>query len=780
MLKKFFVVCVFLLFFSEIHSQSIESGVLDLRGVDLYEEEVQLDGNWEFYWRQLIPPNDSLFPDQKDYFYFPATWNGSETARGVALDNMGFGTYRLRIVTPEEYPALALYLKHVYCAYTLYVNGLKLSAGGTVGMTEDTSYPGWVPKVINLPKEDTLDLVLQISNFHHQRGGARESIVLANEQSQDAHKNMILGFDLLLCGTLIMAGLFFYALFFFGQRERTALFFSLFCLTFAYRIVGADDYSLQMLYPSMSWLLTIKKEYLSLFLPPLFYALYTHALFPLTYKYPLNPFYLFAGISGLCALITIVFPPRVFTILVEPYLIVLLLGIFLAGYVYYRAHQRRMPGSKYAVISSGVALVIFAYKIIIYIGGYREIEFISFFGYLAFFFFQSLILFFIFTDSLKRSKEEAEQASRSKSDFLSMMSHEIRTPMNAVIGLSNYLLDEDPKKEQVETLNTLKFSAQNLLVIINDILDFSKIEAEKIEFVNEPLEVRMLLDSIKKIFLPIAKEKELELSITCDPQIPRFIIGDQTRTSQILTNLISNAIKFTEKGRVEVVLKLEEEAEDDVAIFFSISDTGIGVPANKQQDIFKSFTQASTSTTRQFGGTGLGLAITRKLLELQGSSIHLESAVDEGSVFYFTQRFRKLKEEQAATEAVGSVEQKLKKIEIDILLVEDNEINIMVTLKFLHKWGAKVTVAHNGEEALEIVGTRHFDLVLMDLQMPVMDGYEAVRQMRKRGVKLPIIALTASALLEEQKKIYDAGMNDYITKPFDPRILQTKILHFTQ
>lgn len=778
MLKNIFLILliIFRLGFDG-NSQTVEDGLLDLRKMDLDKKRILLDGEWEFYWNELIPPESALFPAEKDYLHFPSIWNNSKTRRGVALDNFGFATYKLRILLPEERPDLAIYVKHVYSSYELFINGKKLASGGKVGTDRESSSPKWVPKIVNLPeKTDTVDLVLQISNFRHSKGGARESFVLAKEEAVEAHTNTVLAFDLLLCGNLIMAGLFFYALFLFGQREKTALYFSLFCLTFVYRIVGAEDYSLQLLFPDLDWLFSIKKEYLSLFVPPIFYALYTHALFPLKY-YKVNPFYIFAGLSAIFAMVTILCPPKIFTTLVEPYLVLLLLGILLACYVYYKAYQKKLEGSKYAVISSGVALVIFTYKIILYFGSFQEVEFISFFGYLAFFFFQSLILFFIFTNSLKRAKEEAEHASRTKSDFLSMMSHEIRTPMNAVIGLSNYLIEDEPKKEQVETLNTLKFSAQNLLVIINDILDFNKIEAERIEFDYEPVHIRNLIASIRSVFLPIAKDKGLELSFTCDPRIPSYIICDQTRTSQVLTNLVSNALKFTHHGKVEVKLMVEGKGPGYICILFKVSDTGIGIPKEKQKDIFNSFTQASSSTNRQFGGTGLGLSITKKLLELQETTLHLNSTEGEGSEFYFSQKFglseRDPRSETRLLEPLGK-----EKIEHDILLVEDNEINVMVAMKFLEKWGARVTVAKNGKEALDLIGTKDFKLILMDLQMPVMDGYQAVAEIRKQGIQTPIIALTATALLEEQKKIYEAGMDDYVTKPFDPTYLLSKILHF--
>ncbi|QHT68867.1 PAS domain S-box protein [Rhodocytophaga rosea] len=385
-------------------------------------------------------------------------------------------------------------------------------------------------------------------------------------------------------------------------------------------------------------------------------------------------------------------------------------------------------------------------------------------------------------EELMRAKQQAEETALTKQQFLSTMSHELRTPMNAVIGLTHLLLLENPLPDQVENLQMLKFSSENLLALINDILDFSKIEAGKVSLENVNFSIRSLVISIINSLQLKANEKGIALVMRIDEQIPQLVTGDPVRLTQILNNLLSNAIKFTQKGSVTLSIALEQVLSNHVQLHFSVTDTGIGIPADKLTHIFESFSQAGNDTTRKYGGTGLGLAITKRLLELQGSTIQVESTLGEGSTFYFSLKIGSTIAGQEKASLYANTEKFITLESLRLLLVEDNEINQMIATKFLTKWNIYPDYANNGREAVEKVKQNHYDVILMDLQMPEMNGYEATHTIRSFGEErfkqIPIIALTADAVIDVKERAIAAGMSDFITKPFNPDELYQKLVRY--
>ncbi|MGV3706742.1 MAG: ATP-binding protein [Arcticibacter sp.] len=748
---------------------------LDLRN-ESFESILKLKGQWKFYWKQLVQPGAEINAERPQLVEFPFLWHGSMW-KGEKLPSFGYATYTLRIIMPKTDLPLSVAVPDVYSAYRLYFNDKLVSQNGKVATNKEDFVPYWQTRIINIPPDiDTLNITLQIANFVHSKGGISKDMEIGQTGPLRLRKLQYMAIDLLLTGCLLMSGLYFLGLFIMGNRDKAILMFALYSLVFSYRIFGIGDYTLHSILPGINWYITARLEYMTLFAGIGIFAMYTCYLYPDTSNRNLVRL-----IYTLCfgfALFSLFFPPILFTQLINPFLLLMAFCLIYVPYIYAKAYVQKLPGSAFALLSTFAIVAVFAISLLYYWGLTPKLQLLNFFCYIIFFFLQSLVLAHRVSFELKKARVEAEQGLISKTEFLSTMSHEIRTPLNSVIGMSHLLLQNKPRTDQVEHLEVMLFSANNLLAIVNDILDYSKIEAGKISFEKIEMDVSSIARNIVTSLQGSAKDKDISLTVDIDPSLRHKVLGDPTRLSQVLTNLVHNAIKFTPVGYVQLNVFVLHQDDERITLKFQVKDSGIGISQEKQKLIFERFTQADSSTSRGFGGTGLGLAITKRILELQNSILELNSEEGGGSEFYFTQVFDKSSVKGDAVKVSILPEEHDKPLTgVHILLVEDTPMNVLVAQSFLKRWGATIEVATNGQEAIEKLDVNKHHLILMDLHMPVMDGYEASIRLRAQGIQLPIIALTANLPNEVNERILAIGMNDMVVKPFLPDELYRTVLH---
>jgi signal transduction histidine kinase/ActR/RegA family two-component response regulator len=744
--------------------QVVHDGVADLTNWDLENEpKKSLNGKWNFYPSQFIFSKSGQEKPSHDFIEVPVRWDQSNQ-----YPAQGFGTYELTIVKKTDIP-LAIRIPDVFSAYHLFVNGELLAKAGTPGKDAASSYSGREVKLVPLGeiKVDTLRLIMHVSNFTHAKGGIGKPIIIGSYDALSREKFLLSAYDIFLTGCLVMGCFFFLGLFFFGKQEKVALYFALFCFVYSYRVIGTDNYLLHDLI-DMPYRLGIILEFASLYLCGYFFALYVKNLFPDdSPEVFLRYFAYFSLVWVALAFLPVPILSRINVIFLFGMLF--LIGVICVVFV--KALVNGRLGAHYSIFSTIGVMLVYTVKTLSYFQIVQEIVILTMLGQLVFFLLQSLILSSHFSDSWRQANAAAERAAQAKSDFLSVMSHEIRTPLNAVIGSTYHMISENPREDQLKDLGNLKNSSENLLTLINNILDFSKIDAGKIKFEEVDTLFKPFCSGAVAMLKPISDQKGIGLHLEYDDSLPEVLKLDKTRVNQILTNLLGNAIKFTDTGYVKLKVTQEHNRGKSVAVKFQVEDTGIGIDENTKSFIFQSFQQANNSISRRYGGTGLGLTITKGLIEMMGSEVVLHSQPGVGSTFSFTLQLEEGELRNQEKQLTQSFDLEGHKV----LLVEDNPMNIMIAERLLKKWKLKVVVAVNGKEALVKEKEEDFDLILMDLQMPEMDGYEATKRLRKKGFTRPVIALTASPMEHDAAKLKALGLDGMVSKPYNPEDLYAAV-----
>ncbi len=771
-----------------------KNGVLDLRDWDFKKDGVvNLEGEWEFYWEKLLVPMDFIYSNQPEltsYVDFPQFWNKYKH-QGKELGNYGFATYRIKVLLNDSNEKLAIKLFEINTAYKLFLNKKLLVHVGTVGRTPAESIPKWKTQAKPFQSgESTLEFIIQISNFDAGGAGVQRRILLGSEEDILNLRRISIVVSVFLCGIFLTIG--FYHLLFFIKRAQEKAFLTIgfsavcFCI---YTICWYEAFFFE-LFPDVDWQIFVRIAWLSIVLLFFLLSWYCKSIFP-TYFSDI----VFKGIMVSFSVITGI-------ILVLPIAVIFNLSrlIFFAEmvinlycmYITVIAIRRNTEGA-FFVFFGVIAWLFGVICIGLYGLGFMASDF-SHLGFLIFILLQSVAVSFRFSNALNKSEKLSTELvvkntrlltlDKLKDDFLANTSHELRTPLNGIIGIAESLIDgaAGAASTQLKTnLSMIVSSGKRLSNLVNDILDFSKLKNHEIQIQRKPINIKVLADVVLIITRPLLAGKQIELINRISPDTPP-VIGDENRLQQILINLVGNAIKFTEEGEITV-----SAAVRNSMVEVSVADTGIGIPKESINEIFRSFEQVDSSIEREYAGTGLGLSITKQLVELHGGELRVESTVGKGSAFTFSLPL-------SSEPAIGISEpvHEIQKLEEDekefsdevpvngsyhVLVVDDDTTNLQVLNNHLKLQGYQVTSALSGMEALDVVELNKPDIVLLDIMMPTMSGFEVCKKIRESytSSQLPILFLTAKNQVSDLVEGFNVGASDYLPKPFSKNELLARV-----
>lgn len=793
-------------------------GVINLKGWN-HRGSVELNGEWEFYWKKLLTVDDfsGKAPPPDCYVMIPSAWNGLRVGN-TAIDGNGYATYRLILHTDAIGTSMAFRIIDMRTAYRFFVNGRQIASNGTVGTNRASSVPQYLPLVVEyIPETERLELILQISNFHHAKGGAFHSITFGTKESVYNIRNASFFIQAFLLGSLLIMALYHLGLFLLRRNDLSPLYLAAFCLLISLRPLVTGEYFLIQLWPDMPWDLMLKLEYLTLYLGLPTFATFMNSLFPI--EFPKRVLRLIQAVGGVFSLIVIVAPAAVYSKTVQIYEIITAAACVFTFTAVIRAARQKREGAR-IFLTGTFAMFVTVINEILYDNMLVNTGNFVPFGLFVFVLSQAFLLSHRFSkaytsiENLSRELEAKNirllELDRIKDDFLANTSHELRTPLHGMIGIAESLIEDYEKKPSGETkreLATIVASGKRLSVLIDDILDFSKLRNRDITLETKAVDMRTVVDMAVRMTFHLKGDRPVEVINNIPVDLP-LVLADENRMQQVMINLISNALKFTDRGSVEITGRTIFNEQNEIMAEIIVSDTGIGIPADKIDAIFEPFQQADGSISRLYGGIGLGLTITRDLIHLHGGTIDVESEHGRGTAFRFRIPIHHVGDVSSRipldatiiesrsssgdeytktypptlsipTSNVNTAQQSaaFEKRHV-ILAVDDDPLNLKIIENHLSSHGYQVVKAMSGQQALDILsGGVNPDLILLDVMMPRMSGIEFAHIVRKSRsvIDLPILMLTAKSRPEDIAAGLEAGANDYLPKPFDRKELLARV-----
>ncbi len=776
-------------------------GIIDLQNWDFRSKgSVKIEGEWEFYPEVFLVNSGKISPKfrkKRLFLDIPGFWE----------KRYNYGTLRIKILLPEKSDYYSLKYPLIYSSYKLYIDGKLNTSMGKISTKTRDFVPCYKSGVTQVRAGEQLEIILHVANFFELKGGIKKPIIMGVDQQANHQYEKKIMYDMFLFSILAIMGFYHFGFFIFRRKELSAVFFGIFCILFSIRVTTEGEYLFSAVAPyfPLEWM--IKIGYWTFIMGSTVFLYFIKTLFPGITR-PIIPRLYFAA-SLLFSLIVLFSPLKYYSYILPVYQISMIAICLYILWILIRAVTKNIKGAKIFIFGFLCLMITVINDSLLSQHLINSTPLVPF-GVFSFVLCQALVLSWRFsvafntlekisedknvlleerkryqeelefrvherTRDLRYATEEAEKANKAKSEFLANISHEMRTPLSGIIGFAELILENTTRVKIKKNITLIIEESDRLLELINQLLDIAKIEKGKFDLEKHPFSLLTVINSISASMGIQARKKGVEYRVKLSENIPAVLIGDVLRLRQIILNLIGNAIKFTNTGHIHLSVKVKEETKKTVLLHFSIEDTGTGIPKEKQKIIFDSFIQADNSITRRFGGTGLGTTISKQLAEKMGGKIGLKSVPGKGTTFWFTISLEKSDKTSIIPVTAKGLPFMRSADRISILLVEDYRANQMVASSHLESVDFLVTIVENGKEALDKLEEKTFDLIIMDVHMPEMDGYEATEIYRKKNKKTPILGMTANAFQADLNKCINSGMNDVITKPLKKERFLTKV-----